>query len=154
MDNNTRSNKDQGSSDKDESGVLGPGENEVTAGQAGLRGRRVESGRGEGTEHQLKYLEEARRIVLTFDEIKEYAVFVFGSRADGSAHQRSDIDIGILGKQALAVVIKLNIEEKLEESNIPLRVDLIDFFKADPVFKREALKNTVIWNLPKDIELV
>ena len=154
MDNNTRSNKDQGSSDKDESGVLGPGENEVTTGQAGLRGCRVESGRGEGTAHQLKYLEEARRIVLTFDEIKEYAVFVFGSRADGSAHQRSDIDIGILGKQALAVVIKLNIEEKLEESNIPLRVDLIDFFKADPVFKREALKNTVIWNLPKDIELV
>lgn len=150
MDNNTCSNKEQGSSDKDESGVLGPGENEVT----GLRGCRVEPGRGEGIEHQSKYLEEARRIVLTFDEIKEYAVFVFGSRADGSAHQRSDIDIGILGKQALPVVIKLNIEEKLEESNIPLRVDLIDFFKADPVFKREALKNTVIWNLPKDIELV
>lgn len=113
-----------------------------------------EAVRGEGTAHQSKYLEEARRIVLGFEEIKEYAVFIFGSRADGSAHQRSDIDIGILGNQALPAFIKSDIQEKLEECDIPLRVDLIDFYKADPNFRKEALKNTVIWNLPKDIELV
>ena len=102
---------------------------------------------------QLKYLEQAKHIVLSFDEIKEYAVFVFGSRADGTAHQRSDIDIGILGKQALPAFIKLDIEEQLEESNIPLRVDFVDFCKADPAFKKEALKTVIIWNLPKDITL-
>lgn len=128
MDNNVHSNKDQDSSYK-------------------------KAGRGEAIEHQLKYLEEARRIVLSFDEIKDYAVFVFGSRADGTAHQRSDIDIGILGKQALPAFIKLDIEEKLEDSNIPLRIDFVDFFKADKAFRAEALKNTIIWNLPKDIEL-
>ena len=86
-------------------------------------------------EHQLKYIEEARGIVLNFDAIKDYAVFLFGSRADNTAHQRSDIDIGILGKQALPAFIKLDIEEKLEESNIPLRVDFVDFYKIDKAFK-------------------
>ena len=70
-------------------------------------------------EHQLKYLEEIRQILLRYDKIKEYAVFVFGSRADGLANQRSDIDIGILGKQALPAFIKLDIEEEFENSNIP-----------------------------------
>ena len=104
-------------------------------------------------ETQLKYLEEAKHIVLSFDEIKEYAVFVFGSRADGTAHQRSDIDIGILGKQALPAFIKLDIEEQLEESNIPLRVDFVDFNKVDQAFKKEALKAVIVWNLPEDITL-
>ena len=104
-------------------------------------------------EAQLKYLEEAKHIVLSFDEIKEYAVFVFGSRADGTAHQRSDIDIGILGKQALPAFIKLDIEEQLEESNIPLRVDFVDFNKVDQAFKKEALKTVIVWNLPEDITL-
>ena len=104
-------------------------------------------------ETQLKYLEEAKHIVLSFDEIKEYAVFVFGSRADGTAHQRSDIDIGILGKQALPAFIKLDIEEQLEESNIPLRVDFVDFNKVDQAFKKEALKTVIVWNLPEDITL-
>ncbi len=117
------------------------------------RGNKGSFGRGEAIVHQLRYLEEARQIVLSFEEIKEYAVFVFGSRADGSAHQHSDIDIGILGKQALPALIKLTIEEKLEESNIPLRVEFIDFFNADMAFKKQALKNRIIWNLPKDIVL-
>ena len=104
-------------------------------------------------ETQLKYLEEAKHIILSFAEIKEYAVFVFGSRADGTAHQRSDIDIGILGKQALPAFIKLDIEEQLEESNIPLRVDFVDFNKVDQAFKKEALKTVIVWNLPEDITL-
>ena len=116
--------------------------------EEGAEGRSAKAG-----EAQLKYLDEARRIVLSFDEIKEYAVFVFGSRADGTAHKRSDIDIGILGRQALPAFIKLDIEEQLEESNIPLRVDFVDFCKVDQAFKKEALKTVIVWNLPKDIKL-
>ncbi len=103
--------------------------------------------------HQLEYLEKAREIVLRFDAIKEYAIFLFGSRANGTEHQLSDIDIGILGKQALPAFLKLDIEEKLEESNIPLRVDLIDFHKVSEAFKKEALRDVVLWNLPNDIKL-
>ena len=120
----------------------------------------METGQNDGTalrtyatEHQLKYLDEARRIIFSFEELKEYAVFIFGSRADGTANQRSDIDIGILGKQALPAFIKLDIEEQFEESNIPLRVDFVDFCKVDQAFKKEALKTVIVWNLPKDITL-
>lgn len=105
-------------------------------------------------EHQLKYLKEAKRILLKYEEIKDYAVFLFGSRADHTAHQRSDIDIGILGKQALPAFIKMDIEEEFENSNIPLRVDFIDFYKVDEAFKKEALKGAVVWNLPKGISIV
>lgn len=149
MDKYSRSDKKQVSLKKDKSESLVSNENEVTISREYV----VNEGRGQGIAHQLKYLEEAREIVLSFEEIKEYAVFVFGSRADGSAHQRSDIDIGVLGKQALPAIIKLSIEEKLEESNIPLRVEVIDFYNADQAFKNQAFKNRIVWNLPKDIEL-
>lgn len=85
--------------------------------------------------------------------MKDYAVFVFGSRAEDSAHLRSDIDIGVLGRHALPAHIKLDVEEKLEDSNIPLRINLIDFFRTDASFKKEALKKVVVWNLPKGIKL-
>lgn len=70
MDKSSRSDKKQVSLKKDKSESLVSNENEVTISREYV----VNDGRGEGIAHQLKYLEEARGIVLSFEEIKEYAV--------------------------------------------------------------------------------
>ncbi|HCN82373.1 MAG TPA: nucleotidyltransferase domain-containing protein [Sphingobacteriaceae bacterium] len=99
------------------------------------------------------YIAIVKKIVLEHVPLNEYAVFLFGSRAAGNAHEMSDIDIGILGKEPLNVVTKLDLEEFLEESIVPYHIDVIDFFSTDSSFRKEALSRIQIWNCPKNISL-
>ena len=57
----------------------------------------------------------------------------------------SDIDIGLLGNEKFPVQLKFAIEEAIEESIVPFKVDLIDFYNVDEIFKAEALKKIVEW---------
>lgn len=72
----------------------------------------------------------------------EYDVFLFGSRVTGEASRFSDYDIGIRGKKPLPPAVKAQIEEALEESNIPYSVELVDFFFLPQRFKDIALSRT------------
>ncbi|SMO61194.1 nucleotidyltransferase family protein [Solitalea koreensis] len=107
----------------------------------------------ENLDHQLAYIEEVKQILLDQKGIEEYAVFLYGSRARGSHHRRSDIDIGVLGKQEMDSFLKADLEQKLEDSNVPVFISLVDFYRVDKAFKQEALKNIQIWNCPNDIQL-
>ncbi len=89
-----------------------------------------------------KYIEEIRDIIFKFLDPKEYNVFVFGSRAAGKAGKFSDYDIGIIGKKSVSSFKKVLIEEALEESNIPYKVDIVDFSLVSPEFKKIALSQT------------
>lgn len=73
-----------------------------------------------------------------------YKIFIFGSRAEGNKHRKfSDVDVGILGPSPLEFMTKFNIEEDLENSNIPYLVDIIDFQTVNPKFKEIALSATI-----------
>ena len=73
-----------------------------------------------------------------------YKIFVFGSRAEGDKHRKfSDVDVGILGPTQLEFMTKFNIEEDLENSDIPYLVDVIDFSKVNSKFKEIALSVTI-----------
>jgi predicted nucleotidyltransferase len=99
------------------------------------------------------YISVVRNIVLQKVPLDKYAVFLFGSRATGNARKMSDIDVGILGNEPLNTIIKLDIEEDLDESIVPYKVDIIDFFRMDTAFKKEALSEIQIWNCPESIRL-
>lgn len=71
-----------------------------------------------------------------------YDVFLFGSRGTGTATRFSDYDIGIRGKSPLPPLVKAQIEEALEESDIPYSVELVDFFFLPERFKHVALERT------------
>jgi predicted nucleotidyltransferase len=101
-----------------------------------------------------KYINIAKEIVLKRVPLHSFAVFLFGSRADGSFHQRSDIDIGIWGYNSLSTSIKLDLEQDLEDSDIIFKVDLIDFNQASEDFIKEATNKIQIWNRPKDFTLI
>jgi predicted nucleotidyltransferase len=102
---------------------------------------------------QLDYLDIVKQIVLKHVPKDEFAIFLFGSRAAGNAKTLSDIDVGILGTEPLPTIIMANLESDLEESIVPFKIDLIDFYQVDKAFKNEALSTVQIWNCPKNIKL-
>ena len=99
------------------------------------------------------YIDIVKQIVLKHIPKDNFAVFLFGSRAVGNAKPLSDIDIGILGLEPLPIIIKADLETALEESIVPYKIDLIDFYQVDKDFKKEALITIQIWNCPKNINL-
>jgi hypothetical protein len=90
-------------------------------------------------------LDAARRIVL--DELAGQAVriFLFGSRARGQAAPGSDIDIALLAPTRLPRALISRLRESLEESTIPLRVDVVDLGAADEAFRQAVLAEAVEW---------
>ena len=69
-----------------------------------------------------------------------YRVFLFGSRAEGTAQPRSDIDIGIEGpgpvpREALALI-----EEELEEAPTLYTIEVVDFARVPENFRRVAIR--------------
>lgn len=99
------------------------------------------------------YVDIARKIVLKKIDTTAFDVFLFGSRADGTAREMSDIDIGIFGKEKLNKLLKSDIEDLLEESIIPFKVDIIDFNSVDPKFKQRAMQHVVYWNKVTQFEV-
>ena len=95
-----------------------------------------------------------KEIILKRVPLDDYAVFLFGSRAVGNYHHKSDIDVGVWGEKPLNTIVKLDLQEELEQSDILLKVDLIDFFQVSESFKKEALSKINKWNYPKNLQLI
>jgi len=72
-----------------------------------------------------------------------YEVFIFGSRATDKNRRFSDIDLGIKGPKSLTPKEYILIKGELDDSDIPYRIDLVDFTKVSDNFK-QATKNNII----------
>ncbi len=89
-------------------------------------------------------VDEARRmcveIVRRHLPDPAYKLFLFGSRARGTAHERSDIDIGIEGPVAVPYEVLASIMDEIEESPTLYSVDVVDFKRAPEQFRAVALE--------------
>ena len=94
-------------------------------------------------------LTEARRIVLESLGMHPVRVYLFGSRARGEEGRASDIDIAVLSSEPLPGWILSEVRERLDESQIPFKVDVIDLSTMDPAFRERVLKEGVPWNGPE-----
>lgn len=104
---------------------------------SGVSGQRHDGG--------VDVLDAARRIVLDQLAGRAVRVFLFGSRARGQAAPGSDIDIALLAPTRLPRALISRVRESLEESTIPLRVDVVDLAVADEAFRRAVLAEGVEW---------
>ena len=88
------------------------------------------------------YLEEKYKKML-FAILKRYpySFSLYGSRAKGTQHRTSDIDICFFEKIPLA--IQSRIKEDFEESNLPYSVDLSDFNSMDHHFQQSITKDCI-----------
>jgi len=63
------------------------------------------------------------------------ALILFGSYADGSAGPRSDLDLAVKAPGALPLAAWARFEELLEESELPFRVDVVDYHRVREPFR-------------------
>lgn len=98
--------------------------------------------------YDQKYISIIKEIVLSIINTDEYLVFLFGSRATDKYKRYSDVDVGLLGKNPIGEAY-YKIINKIEEHDIPYKVDIVDFALVDEKFKKVALQEIVIWNDPK-----
>jgi type I restriction enzyme S subunit len=63
-------------------------------------------------------------------------VWVFGSRATGRARRYSDLDLAIDAGRRLTLDEAAILREAFEESDLPYRVDIVDWHAIDDRFRR------------------
>jgi len=91
----------------------------------------------------LEFLKDILKDVFKSENVK---VVLFGSRARGDYFETSDMDIGILPKGETNKNKVALLREKIENSNIPYKVDVVDLSQASREFTDQALKEgLVIW---------
>lgn len=92
-----------------------------------------------------RLIEELKEVVTKFLSDYDVKVILFGSRARKDYLTGSDIDIGLIPYSVLDQSIITLLREKVEQLNIPYKVEIIDFSKTSESFQKEALKEAVIW---------
>lgn len=76
---------------------------------------------------------------------KRYAVYLFGSRATGSARPASDYDIAVSADEDISRELSVA-RGWLEDSNIPVKVDVVDLRLAAQSFRLAAqTQGVLLW---------
>ena len=74
------------------------------------------------------------------NEIPNYKVIIFGSRVTGTAKPYSDIDMAVISKDGLDKNKLWELREAFEESDLPFRVDILDWHRLSKSFQ-DSIKN-------------
>jgi predicted nucleotidyltransferase len=82
-----------------------------------------------------KHLEIVKSILHS----KPQAFYVFGSRANNTARELSDLDI--LVKSSISTLELSQLREEFEESNLPFKVDLVVWQEISTSFRNKILKD-------------
>jgi predicted nucleotidyltransferase len=63
-------------------------------------------------------------------------VWVFGSRVTGAARRYSDLDLALQGDAPLVWGMLARLKDALSESNLTIKVDVVDLLAADAAFRQ------------------
>jgi len=80
----------------------------------------------------------AARVIRRHLPDPAYRVFLFGSRAAGSAGEHSDIDIGIEGPAPVPRRTLVAIHDEIEEAPTLYTIDIVDFLRVADTFREVA----------------
>lgn len=70
-------------------------------------------------------------------------VVVFGSRTTNVFKTHSDLDLCVMGDQALSLTQYAQLKEAFSESDLPMRVDIIDWATITPEFQKIVQKHSI-----------
>jgi predicted nucleotidyltransferase len=94
-----------------------------------------------------KALAEVRCIVRELLAGQEVAVYLFGSWARGEATPCSDIDLAVESRTPLPPGLLAQLRERLEESRVPYRIEVVDLREAGPAFRQRVLEEGIAWSV-------
>lgn len=87
------------------------------------------------------YMQTVKEILKK--NIPQRHVVVFGSRVTKTFKLHSDLDLCILGANPLSLEQLANLRESFSESDLPIRVDFVDWATVSPEFRAIIEKNAV-----------
>ena len=68
-------------------------------------------------------------------QLPKHKVLVFGSRVTKNYKPHSDLDLCILGETPLTLTQLAVLKETFSESDLPIRVDIVDWATLSPEFR-------------------
>jgi len=74
---------------------------------------------------------------------EEAAVYVFGSRARGTAKKAADLDLAIDARRKLTLQEEVALSEKFEDSDLPYKVDIVDLRSSSAAFGKIVKKHYI-----------
>jgi predicted nucleotidyltransferase len=86
----------------------------------------------------IKVTDEQYKIII--DILKEFVphceVRAFGSRYKGTPKDYSDLDLAVVGEEKLEWHVIADLKDAFEESDLPFRVDVLDWHSTSPEFRK------------------
>jgi len=94
---------------------------------------------------RARALERVREIIFQVLEDRDVRVYLFGSSVTGRVRRSSDIDIAIDPLRALPSALLAELRERLEESDVPYDVDIVDLSAASPEIRASVEREGARW---------
>ena len=79
-------------------------------------------------------------------DLTDYKLFFFGSRTADKGDERSDIDVGIEGREPVPIGVMFDIQDELERLPTLYKVDVVDFHKTSKRFAQLAKQHIELIN--------
>ena len=92
-----------------------------------------------------KYDQQIKRIIRKFFKDDEVELILFGSRAVGREISTSDYDIALKSERQISESLIRLAKEELDNSNIPFKVDLVDYSRATAALKISIDEGGIKW---------
>ncbi|WP_428536471.1 nucleotidyltransferase family protein [Rhodopila sp.] len=87
------------------------------------------------------------RDILT-RHVAGYEVWAFGSRVRGNAKPYSDLDLAIISDAPLPLRVSARLADDFSESDLPWRVDVVDWAATRPAFRSIIERDKVVLQRP------
>lgn len=88
---------------------------------------------------------KVRALVLAHLGDRDVGVYLFGSRARGDAHRRSDIDVGYVARSPLEAGVLHRLRDAIDALNLPYQVELVNLAETTEAFRDMALREAIPW---------
>ena len=76
--------------------------------------------------------------------VPDREVLAFGSRATWTAKDYSDLDLAVMGEEPLSLRTVSALDEALGESDLPFKVDVVDWARIDDDFRTIVVRHGVV----------
>lgn len=91
------------------------------------------------------HIEKIMECVMSALGDEDVSVGLFGSMAVGRPHRGSDVDVAIIPRGVWNRWKLALLREKLEDLNVPYKVELVDFSEVSDGFRGSALESIIWW---------
>jgi type I restriction enzyme S subunit len=76
--------------------------------------------------------------------VPHWPVWAFGSRATWKAKPYSDLDLAVITREPMSLSHGAALAEAFSESNLPWKVDVVDWAATSPAFRRIIERDKVL----------